>query len=256
MIKYASGELDPQSLLNKYPNGSAEFEMLEKLLKSTGTYEYPSQEDLIFEIDLRKNIINASHALYGKRLGFRTFHDSKCNEAFWERSQNGGFVLKKDIRSSDAIYDIFQNTRKYATECATAIVIVYYKAVLDAYSEDLFNKAFPEIILMNWQQLDDILGVATYRKLSDYIPGDCRYFKNPEVNPLTPEWQGENAIDLGKGSYYGHGIGIGNQNKIIAVLNANRIEDAQASAYLMDTATRPDFNSIYQYKKNSASLIA
>jgi protein-glutamine gamma-glutamyltransferase len=134
--------------------------------------------------------------------------------------------------------------------------MIYYKAVLDAYSTELFNKAFPEITLMNWQQLDEIIGVATYRKLTDYLPGDCRYFRNPDVNPLTPEWQGENAIDLGGGVYYGHGIGIGSQNKIIEALNENRIEDAQASAYLMDTATRPDFNGLYQYKKNALPVPA
>lgn len=253
MIKYAGSEINPQPLLDKYPKGSAESEMLEKLSKSTKAYEYSGQDELTFEIGLRRNIINASIALFKGRLGFRTFHESKCNEAFWERSENGGFVLKKDIKPSDAINDIFKHTRKYATECATAIVMIYYKAVLEAYSEDLFNSAFTEITLMNWQQLDDILGVATYRRLSDYLPGDCRYFRNPDVNPLTPEWQGENAIDLGNGSYYGHGIGIGSQEKIIASLNENRIEDAQASAYLMDNATRPDFNGLYQYKKNSIS---
>ena len=251
MIKYAVGEADPQTLLSQYPKESAEYEIIEKLSKSAKLYEYSDQDELTFEISLRKNIINASIALYRGRLGFRTFHESKCNEAFWERMQNGGFTLKKDIKPSDAINDIFQNTRRYATECATAIVMIYYKAVLDAYSSDLFNKTFTEITLMNWQQLDDILGVTTYRRLSDYLPGDCRYFRNPDVNPLTPEWQGENAIDLSNGRYYGHGIGIGGPDRIIAALNANRIEDAQASAYLMETATRPNFNSIYQYKKNS-----
>lgn len=251
MIKYAGSEADLSSLLSQYPQGSPEIEMLGTLSKSTKVYEYNDQSELTFEIGMRRNIIDASLALYRGRLGFRTFHESKCNEAFWERIENGGFVLKQGIKASDAINDIFRNTRKYATECATAIVIIYYKAVLEEYSETLFNSAFQEITLMNWQQMDEILGVATHRKLSDYLPGDCRYFRNPDVNPLTPEWQGENAIDLGNGNYYGHGIGIGNQNRIIHALNENRIDGAQASAYLMDTATRTDFISLYQYKKNA-----
>lgn len=255
MIKYAGSEINPQSLLGQYTNGSAEYEIVEKLSKSARAYEYSSEDELTFEIGLRRNIINASIDLYRGRLGFRIFRESKCNEAFWVRSEDGGFVLKKEVKPSDAINDIFRNTRKYATECATAIVMIYYKAVLDAYDESLFNSTFLEITLMNWQQLDDIMGVATYRRLSDYFPGDCRYFRNPDVNPLTPEWQGENAIDLGSGRYYGHGIGIGSQDRMIAVLNENRIEDAHASAYLMDTATRPDFNSLYQYKKNSVPEI-
>ena len=60
----------------------------------------------------------------------------------------------------------------------------------------------------------------------DYLPGDCRYFNNPDVDPLTPEWQGENAIDLSGGMYYGHGIGIKTADKIIEILNHNRIQDS------------------------------
>ena len=251
MIKYADSIENPESLLSQYPKPSAEFEILDKLLKSARVYEYSDQSELIFEIDLRRNIINASVALYRGRLGFRIFQESECNEAFWSRSENGGFILKEGIKPADGINDIFRNTRKYATECATAIVMVYYKAVLEAYSEDLFNSAFTEITLMNWQQVDNLLGVTTSRTLTDYLPGDCRYFRNPDVNPLTPEWQGENAIDLSNEMYYGHGIGIGGQEKIIAALNKNRIEDATESAYLMDTTTRPDFKGLYQFKKKA-----
>lgn len=254
MIKVANVEISAESLLNKYTKGTPEYEIVEKLSKSAKAYDYSSRDELTFEIGLRKNIINASLALYRGRLGFRTFHDSKCNEAYWERTANGGFMVKNGIKSSDAINDIFINTRKYATECATAIVIIYYKAVLDSYSPALFNQAFTEITLMNWQQLDELLGVTTSRRITDFLPGDCRYFRNPDVNPLTPEWQGENAIDLGNGEYYGHGIGIGKQDKYIAALNANRIDGAQASAYLMDTATRPDFIGLYQYNINNPDL--
>lgn len=250
MIRYKDGGADPESLLSRYARGSAEYDMVNLLLKSQRTYEYSSEEELVFEIGLRRRIIDASLALYRGRLSFRTFRESKCNEAFWERSGNGGFVLRKDVRPADAITDIFQNTRKYGTECATAIVMIYYKAVLDAYGESLFNSTFREITLMNWQQMDEIMGVTTYRGLSDYLPGDCRYFSNPDVDPITPEWQGENAIDLSGGRYYGHGIGIGEADEFISVLNANRIEGAQTSAYLMDTATRPDFKGLYQYKKS------
>lgn len=251
MIELISGEFNAQSFLSQYTSGSAESEMLNKLDKSTHTYKYPDLDELTFEIKTRRAIINASLDLYRARLAFRTFQDSKCNEDFWRRMPNGGFALKQGVKPSDAINDIFRNTRKYGTECATAIVIVYYKAVLDVYDASLFNKAFTEIILMNWQQMDELLGVATYRKLPDYIPGDCRYFRNPDVNPLTPEWQGENAIDLGNSRYYGHGIGITDADRIIAALNQNRVADSTISAYLMDTATRPDFSGLYMYLKNS-----
>lgn len=249
MIKYAASEADPQSLLSRYTKGGPEYDTVDLLLKSARTYEYSSEEELVFEIQFRRHIIDASVALYRGRLGFRTFHESKCNEAFWERRNDGGFVLRKDVKPSDATADIYINTRKYGTECATAIVMIYYKAALELYGENLFNRTFPEITLMNWQQMDDVIGVATYRRPADYFPGDCRYFRNPDVNPLTPEWQGENVILLGGGKYYGHGIGIGDEEKIIAVLNENRVENAQESAYLMDTVTRPDFKGLYRYRK-------
>lgn len=249
MIEYSGTQADPLSLLSRYPRGSTEYEIVEKLSKSNRVYNYSSEDELLFEISLRRKIIDASMDLYRGRLRFSTFHESFCNEDFWERMESGGFMLKPDVRPSDAINDIYVNTRKYATECATAIIMIYYKAILDEYGGSLFNKAFTRIILMNWQSLDELIGVAIYRGLTDYLPGDCRYFRNPDVDPLTPEWQGENAIDLSNGRYYGHGIGVGSADRIIAALNANRAPDAQASAYLMDNATRPSFDRLYEYKK-------
>jgi protein-glutamine gamma-glutamyltransferase len=254
MIKIAGAELDLKKFLEKYPLESVESEIVEKLSKSSRTYVYASEDELLFETGMRRNIIKASMELYRGRLGFRTFHESKCNEDFWIRREDGGFELKKNVKASDGIRDIFKNMRKYATECATAIVIIFYAAVLESFGENLFNTAFTELTLMNWMQMDELMGIVTYRKLMDYLPGDCRYFKNPDVNPLTPEWQGENTIDLSGGNYYGHGIGIGNSERIIKVLNDNRVEDAQASAYLMDTATRPNFENLYEYKKHAAAV--
>ena len=57
-----------------------------------------------------------------------------------------------------------------------------------------------EIELMNWSNIDEKLGVDYYDSVSDFMPGDCIYFKNPDVNPKTTEWQGENTIDLGDGT--------------------------------------------------------
>lgn len=251
MIEFSEGDFDVQALLDSYPSGNPKAEMLSKLINSTHVYRYSSSEELIFEIGLRANIIDASVELFRSRLAFRIFRDSKCNEDFWHRRSDGGFVLRSDVKASDAINDIYRHTRLYGTECATAIVIIYYKAVLGSYGADLFNTAFRSITLMNWQDMDDLMGVTTYRGQPDYIPGDCRYFRNPDVNPLTPEWQGENAIDLGGGRYYGHGIGITNADGIINALNRNRVEGSQISAYLMDSATRPHFKRLYRYWKNS-----
>ncbi len=252
MIRFESGDIDPKSILEKYQQGSPEHELLSTLIDSSHIYMYSSPEELEFETELRRNIIDASLSLYRNRLAFRIFQESKCNEDYWIRMPDGGFLLRPDAEPSAAVNDIFRSTRLYATECATAIVIIYYKAVLDSYGSDLFDRTFTEITLMNWQQLDELINVATYRRLPDYVPGDCRYVKNPDVDPLTPEWQGENIIDLGNERYYGHGIGMGSVDYFIRALNSNRIEGSTVSAFLMDSATRPDFRGLYRHWKNTS----
>jgi protein-glutamine gamma-glutamyltransferase len=249
MIKFTDGQHDIAAILNTYRTGSPEYEFLSTYIDSSHEYIYSSQEELIFETSMRRNIIDASTSLYRGRLAFRIFQESKCNEKYWNRRSDGGFVLREDVKSSDGVADIFANTHLYGTECATAVVIIYYKAVLDSLKANLFDSAFQRIVLMNWRDMDELINVSTYRGLPDYVPGDCRYVRNPDVNPLTPEWQGENVISLGSNRYYGHGIGTGNIDYFIRALNRNRIEDSQISAYLMDSATRPDFDGLYRYWK-------
>ncbi len=245
MLIIAGREIKPDDVAGEHPLTEVEKKVLETMSAASRSYRFTAQEELLFELGLRKNIINASNELYRARLRFRTFRDSECNPDFWDRTEEGGFSLKAGIKPSDAILDIYARGRRYGTECATAIVIVYYKAVLDSYKPELFDQSFPGIYLMNWQHVNQHLGVATQRDPGEYFPGDCRYFANPDVDPLTPEWQGENAIDLGTGQYYGHGIGIMNADGIIAALNANRISGSEVSAHLLETATRPNFRKLY-----------
>ncbi len=248
MIKIAGKIITPDNIENQSDLDPVQNKILDILHNSDYTYQYSSLEDLKFELILRLNIINASKSLYKSGMDFRVFRESKCNEKFWSRTEEGGFKLKEEVKPSDAIDDIFNNGRKYGTECATAIVIIYYKAVLEIYPEELFNMMFSNIVLMNWHYIDSDLDVRNYIDIADYLPGDCRYFKNPDVDPATPEWQGENAIDLGNGKYYGHGIGIKTGEEIIEDLNENRKEDATQSAYLMESATRPNINYLsYRY---------
>jgi protein-glutamine gamma-glutamyltransferase len=61
------------------------------------------------------------------------------------------------------------------------------------------------------------------------------------VNPLTPEWQGENVFDLGGGVYYGHGMGVTRADRILRALDGARKEGATRPAYLMDTVKRQDY---------------
>lgn len=242
MIKISGNKLDTKNLLEKYSSNNIATKIINILDSSSTEYEYESLSELEFEIKLRVNLIKASIELYRSDFSFETFENAKCNTKYWELTPEGGFLLKDDVKASDAIKDIYKNGTEYATECATAMVIIYYKALLNIYPEELFNKVFPKIQLMNWHYINrELRHIGYIEKYPDFLPGDRRYFKNPDVNPETPEWQGENVIDLSADTYYGHGIGIGNADEIITALNENRKEDSKTPAYLMDVAARPNF---------------
>lgn len=246
MITISGSPLSASELAGTYPANSVERQVLDTMSKSAGTYRYDTLHQLKFELALRKEIVDAAKRLNGSGMRFAVFHKSKCNPDYWERTSNGGFSLKSGVKPSDAIRDIFTHGRKYATECATAMVIVYYGALVELYPEETFNSLFRSIYLMNWHRLDPLLReVGTPVTVTDILLGDRCYFRNPQVSPKTPELQGENVIVLPNGLYYGHGIGITSAEQIIRILNANRIEDATESAYFMEnSAARPNFKRL------------
>ena len=245
MVVIAENEILQEDLETEFDENGVEREILNILFSSHQQYFYDSLDQLKFELRLRKEIILASYELYKSGLSFAVFRKTKCNPAYWNRTLDGGFALKDNSKPSNAILDIFKNGSMYSTECATAMMIIYYKALLSVYSESIFNETFPKIELMNWHRIDRLLReVGSLKQREDYLPGDRRYFANPDVNPLTPQWRGENVIDLGNGLYYGHGIGIHNANRIILELNKNRDENADESARLLDSAGRPDFKKL------------
>ncbi|MGI5971944.1 MAG: protein-glutamine gamma-glutamyltransferase [Oscillospiraceae bacterium] len=238
-----------------YPPGSIERKALEILSGSDKSYAYDSLEQLRFELELRGKTVSASYELNRSGMSFEVFRDTRCNGDYWTRRSDGGFVLKRGVKASDAILDIYRNGSQYGTECATAMQIVYYKALLDVFREDAFNEMFPEVTLMNWRDIEsELRETGRMQNTGDFVPGDRLYFANPDVDPKTPHWQGENVIDLGNGTYYGHGMGIRNADFIIRALNGNRREGAGRSAFLMDAAGRPNFRRLYAlYSRRSAA---
>jgi protein-glutamine gamma-glutamyltransferase len=244
MLKISNEIIKPESINEQYQENSIERKIIEILSSSDEVYKYNSINHLKFELNLRVNIILASKELNSSDFSFKIFRKSICNEKYWTRTLEGGFLLKSDAKPSEAINDIYENSDKYGTECATAIVIVYYKAILNIFPEKLFDETFPILHLMNWSYIDSDLDINSYRDLKDYLPGDCRYIKNPDVDPKHPEWQGENAIDLGDGRYYGHGVGIKTLEEIINTLNRLRKDGATEIAYLLESATRPNIKRL------------
>ena len=105
--------------------------------------------------------------------------------------------------------------------------------------EELFNRYFQNLYLYSWH-FDSDLGI-TSTPSHQFLPGDVVYFNNPDVNPQTSWWRGENAVVLEDDTYFGHGLGIRTKEKVIQYLNKMRKPNSNQSAYLMDRVTRPNF---------------
>lgn len=257
MITIGNQQVDVSTISSSYPENSVERKILSILASSSQTYAYDSIGQLQFELRLRREIISAANELYHSRLAFRIFRDSTVNPAYWERLNDGGFLLKQGVRPSAAIQDIFTNSSMYGTECATAMVIIYYKALLNIFPPEQFDKMFPSIYLMNWHRIDPLLReIGLMQNAADPLPGDRRYFINPDVNPETPQWQGENVIDMGDGTFYGHGVGKYPAEIMIQALNRNRREGATQSAYLLDSVGRPNFKNLYSYYQRNVADVS
>ena len=245
MIKI-SGAVQNLQDLNQHVDGDP-LNIVEKMSNSHEVFEYQDLSQFKFEVFLRENIIKAAIDLNKSKADFATFKQSYSNPIYWYTTNKGAFKLKSGVKPSEAIRDIFVNGFKYAFECATAMVIVLYKAVLDSIGEEQFNRLFANLLLYDWEY-DQDLGITSSEN-RDKIFGDILYFKNPEVHPETPYWQGENAIYMPNDLYYGHGIGITTAEEIIRVLNLYRKPNAQQSAYLTDNINRPDYKYLYQFSK-------
>ncbi|MFK2825972.1 protein-glutamine gamma-glutamyltransferase [Bacillus sp. B190/17] len=232
---------------NMWPPGSIENIIVQQMIEDPIVYSYQSFDELSFELELRKNIILSARALNQSNPQFAVFANARSNPQYWYLTSIGGFRLRPDVRPSDAIRDIYMNSSQYAFECATAMLIIYYHAVLNVMGEFLFNQLFQGIYLYSWHA-DPDLGI-TSKYTERFLPGDIAYFKNPDFNPEAPQWRGENAVILEDGTYFGHGIGIGTAEQIIGALNQGRIPGSVQSAYLTNLVVRPSFEYLARISK-------
>ncbi|AOV06268.1 protein-glutamine gamma-glutamyltransferase [Sporosarcina ureilytica] len=216
--------------------------ILQRMNESPTVHSYQSIAELSFELTLRKNIIVSARAMNESNVRFAVFRTSRCNPQYWQLTSAGGFLLRHGVKPSDAIRDIYLNSSQYAFECATAMIIIYYHAVLNLIGESLFNRLFQNIYLYSWHANPN-LGLRSYIT-HDFIPGDVVYFNNPDFDSETPQWRGENAVVLEDGTYFGHGIGIYTAEQIIRALNKLRKPESNQSAYLTTEVTSPSFNHL------------
>jgi len=217
----------------------AEQMILEKMTASPAAFRFDSPSSLRFELRMRANILQSSVALANSGARFSTFAKSTCNPVYWNRLPKGAFELRPEARPADAIRDIFRNGHLYSFECATAMVIVLYRAVIETLGDAIFNDRFAGLVLYDWNYDRDL----NLRRIdpAKVLPGDIAYFINPDVSPFTPWWIGENAVDMGNGYYYGHGVGVVPKEGIISALNRNRVPNSRVSASLSDNVIAPDY---------------
>ncbi|MBN2981857.1 protein-glutamine gamma-glutamyltransferase [Cohnella algarum] len=219
-----------------------EREIVRQKERSATVYRYASAEALLFELMMRSAIVAEAQALNESGVGFASFEKSRCNERYWTRNEMGGFRLRDGVTPAEGLRDIFVNGPAYAFECATAIVIVLYKAILDMKGDAIFNAYFPNLLLYDWHYDNDLRFIRNDGEES--FPGDVLYFRNPDHDPDRPEWQGENVVKLGDDLYYGHGVGIGSAETMISALNRARRPGSDVSAYMEDLVLLPDFEYI------------
>lgn len=241
------GNIETDAYLTFIKDKSLQHLIATQMNKSDTTYYYKSADELTFELDYRYEITHFSRVLYDSQFSFSVFREVTANEKYWEVTTNGSMKLIKNVSSYDAILDIVKNGKLYSSECATAMVIVYFLALTKMYTKELFDKTFSKITLMNWHNIHPLLREIGYMNpYSDYFAGDRQYFDNPDVSLTTTHWQGENVINLGDGTYYGHGIGIQYAQGFVDTLNVRRKPDATQSAYMLDLCGRPNFSKLFK----------
>ncbi|USK73765.1 protein-glutamine gamma-glutamyltransferase [Peribacillus frigoritolerans] len=224
-------------------------ETLQCLAEDSNVFEYRNFWDFNFEIQLRNRVIEAAIALDKSGPEFSTLEESQSNQRYWHLSKDGTFTLQPGILPHAALVDIFMNGGLYAFECGTAIVVTFLKAILDLIGPRNFDYLFSDLFLYDWRPPRNMALIV--RQGRDYLPGDCVYFKNPDHDLATPEWQGENAILLGRNLFYGHGIGITTAQGIIDELNSNRKPYATISAFLTTHIIFLDSSFYRQFQLNS-----
>jgi protein-glutamine gamma-glutamyltransferase len=160
-----------------------------KLENSRESFYYTSPHQFLFEAIMRSNIVAAAEAMRDSGAGFATFVTARCNPQYWRRTAYGGFLLRPDVRPSDAITDIFINGKRYGFECTTAIMIMFYKAVLETIGTRMFDQLFNGLLLYSTEHDEDLQIIAV--PSGDSLPGDVRYIKSAAPSKYASMARGE-----------------------------------------------------------------
>lgn len=122
--------------------------LLKEMIETPVQFDYHSIAELMFELNLRMNIVAAAKTLHKSGAKFATFLKTYGNTKYWRVSPEGALELKYRMPPSKAIRDIAENGPFYAFECATAIVVIYYLALIDTIGEKNLMPTLTELFYM------------------------------------------------------------------------------------------------------------
>jgi protein-glutamine gamma-glutamyltransferase len=211
-------------------------------------------EDLVF----RQNVVEAAYALAESGAAFSAGQATdKVNKKLWTLGYGGRMQVRKFLpegkfgKPSEALNDIFENGKQYGFECATAMMVIYHKAILDHVGADAFDQMFTEprnLTFFRWSiEDDDYTDIKRLTmKPSPLHPGSHYYFKNPDASAENSAFGGENVIYLGEGKFYAHGIHgadgtyIVTENEITHTLSSLRRRGATEKPYRVDMEMHMD----------------
>lgn len=170
------------------------------------------------EIAFRARVVTAAKELAASGASFAGSADGdRVNQKLWTMGFGGRMQVRKFLadgelgRPSAALRDIFDNGHQYGFECATAMMVIYHKAILDHVGDDAFDAMFTEprhLAFFRWSiEDDDFLDVKKLvHKPTPLMPGSHYYYTNPDASAENSAFGGENVLYLGDGQFYAHGI--------------------------------------------------
>jgi protein-glutamine gamma-glutamyltransferase len=197
------------------------------------------------EVRVGAAMVAACEAMGRARHDFELINDHRANPDFFTTSA-GTFTLKPAKSAAAAVDDIFKSPSKYGFECATALVIVYYKAMLELLGPKDFDRICSDLRIGPWDQEDHLArslvrdgsstSEATAARRATLRVGEYGYFRNWDVSPKGREegWQGENVIYLGGDRFYGHPFGVSTEKHIVDELGTFRNPGSTRAASFLD----------------------
>jgi hypothetical protein len=185
-----------------------------------------------------QSAVKASADSLGKntegRIGFAAkplATTQKFNPLYWKPLDvdNGVWEVGTANKIPDvALFDIVDNPKAYTMECASAIKVVLNLALLRTLGTERFRRAVAdagglrigpgvyEAVLQKAMKretssslpADKFPGMASADFQSTIMPGDAVYMINLAPTPFGVQagWRGENALALGGGNFFGHGV--------------------------------------------------